>query len=82
MKKYQVYSNILLNADGWVIAKNKKEADKKWRDFCREETRGLSYITTKIIEIIPPNNRNYDKSSIPNDNDFNNNGCLTYNLLN
>ena len=84
MKKYQITGQILLAADGWVKAKNKKAAEKIWQDWCFSETQGLSTLEVKINEVICPNSKYYDKDNIPPNKDFDNydKNCLTHNYWN
>jgi len=84
-KKYQITGQILLAADGWVRAKNKEEAKKKWRDFCLLETNGLSVLDVEITEILTPNSKYYDKSNAPSDEEFDqalDKSSITFNFWN
>lgn len=81
-KKYQIHANVWIAADGFVIAKNKKEAEKKWIDFCFSETLGLSVCDVDIIDVIPTTNRHYDHEGQPKDEEFEYKECITNNYLN
>jgi len=70
-KKYQITGQILIAADGWVRAKNKKEAKRKWKDFCFMETGGLSVLDVEINEVITPSNHKYyNRKDVPSDEKF------------
>lgn len=84
MKKYQITSQILIVADGWVRAENIQEAKEKWEDFCVQETVGLSYGGIEINDVLSPTNKYYDKDSVPDDGDFDLvfGDCITHNYIN
>jgi len=83
-KKYQITGQIILAADGWVRAKNKKEAEKKWKEFCLIETAGLSVLDVEINEVVGPGDKYYDKSSAPSDEEFDQaiENSITFNFWN
>jgi len=83
-KKYQITGQILIAADGWVKAKNKEQAIKRWRDYCFSETGGMSVLDVEINEVITPRSKYYDKDNVPKDKEFNNydENCLTGNYWN
>jgi hypothetical protein len=70
MKKYQVTANIILIADGWVRAKNKEEAKKKYEEFLTKETKGLSIGEIDIREVLSKKSRHFDKKNEPVEKDF------------
>jgi len=80
-KVYQVNSILYLVADGWVKAKNKEEAKKKWEDFCYRESKGLSIGGIQIGDLMSPKSKYYDHNNVPKEEDFENYDCITYNYL-
>ena len=80
--KYQIRANVLVAADGFVVAKNKEEAKKKWREFCFSEMCGVSVSEVYFIDVLTTKNRHFDKEFQPTDEEFENKDCITHNYLN
>jgi len=70
MKKFQFHSNILIACDGYVLAKNIKDAKDKINDFSIDSTIGMSYVDTKIYEVISEKNKYFDNACFPKDDEF------------
>jgi len=81
-KKYQIVANVWVAADGFVVAKNKDEAKKKWREFCFSEMCGLSVSEVDFIDVLTTQNHHFDKEGQPTDEEFENKHCITHNYLN
>ena len=81
-KSYQVTSGAIILADGWVLAKNKKEAKKIWRDFVFNEMQGLSIADVQIHDLLSEKSRHYDHQSKPSNEEFDGATCITYSHLN
>jgi hypothetical protein len=70
MKKFQFHSNILIACDGYVLAKNIKDAKHRINEFSMRETIGMSYVDTKIYEVLSEKNKYFDKTFLPEDDSF------------
>lgn len=81
-RKYQTYAHVLVCGDGFVRAKNKKEAVEKTKEYLMNEMAGVSVLGVEVTDVITEKSRFFDEANFPSDEDFDDRDYVTYQFLN